>query len=183
MTITYCSIVNQNEQRDGSFSFFSQMKSQNNVMLVVLCTKMILFHRGFAFLHHVENAKKFDYFHDCCSDFSLNANCFKGQNKDSCQVKTKTTSFLLQTLSIVRSKWCHKELLLQKLWTKLHILLSSVTQLKHLVVSVCVSVSLLCVCVSVSQYLCWNSWCHLLKSMWKTTTEPVARPAIRNFWS
>jgi len=93
MTITYCSIVNQNEQRDGSFSFFSQMKSQNNVMLVVLCTEIILFHRGFAFLYHVENAKKFDYFHDCCSDFSLNANCFKGQNKDSCQVKTMTTSF------------------------------------------------------------------------------------------
>ena len=51
-------------------------------------------HRGFAFLHQVENAKKFDYFHDCCSDFSLNANCFKGQNKYSCQVKTKTTSLL-----------------------------------------------------------------------------------------
>ena len=119
-------------------------------MLVVLCTEIILFHMGFAFLHQVENAKKFDYFHDCCSDFSLNANCFKGQNKDSCQVKTKTTSFLLQTLSIVRSKWCHKELLLQKLWTKLHILLSSVTLLEHLVVSVCVSVPLLSVCVSVS---------------------------------
>ena len=94
MTNTYCSIVNQNDQRDGSFSFFSQMKSQNNVMLVVLCTEIILFHMGFAFLHQVENAKKFDYFHDCCSDFSLNANCFKGQNKDSCQVKTKTTSLV-----------------------------------------------------------------------------------------
>ena len=77
------------------FHFFvSQMKSQNNVMLVVLCTEIILFHMGFAFLHQVENAKKFDYFHDCCSDFPLNANCFKGQNKDSCQVETKTTSFL-----------------------------------------------------------------------------------------
>jgi len=69
------------------------MKLQNNVMLAVLCTEMILFHMGFAFLHQVENAKKFDYFLDCCSDFSLNANCFKGQNKDSCQVKTMTTSF------------------------------------------------------------------------------------------
>lgn len=84
MTNTYRSIVSQNEQRDGSFS---QMKSQNNVMLVVLCTEIILFHMGFAFLHQVKNAKKFDYFHDCCSDFSLNANCFKGQNKDSYPVK------------------------------------------------------------------------------------------------
>ena len=34
-----------------------------------------------------------------------------------------------------------------------------------------------------AQYRCWNSWCHLLKSMWNTTTEPVARPAIRNLGS
>lgn len=32
----------------------------------------------------------------------------------------------------------------------------------------------------VCQYLCWNSWCHLLKSMWNTTTEPVDNPAIKN---
>ena len=84
----YC----QPERSEGWFVII--FVSQNNVMLVVLCTEIILFHMGFAFLHQVENAKKFDYFHDCCSDFSLNANCFKGQNKDSCQVETKTTSFL-----------------------------------------------------------------------------------------
>ena len=84
----YC----QPERSEGWFVII--FVSQNNVMLVVLCTEIILFHMGFAFLHQVENAKKFDYFHDCCSDFSLNANCFKGQNNDSCQVETKTTSFL-----------------------------------------------------------------------------------------
>ena len=30
------------------------------------------------------------------------------------------------------------------------------------------------------QYRCWNSWCHLLKSMWNTTTDPVDRPPSKN---